>query len=67
VVQRIEDRLGVLLPDGLALIGAQVFHLALNVVDLGELLQGEPGKLAFVGRMQVEEFASGVEGVQNFV
>ena len=29
-------------------------------VDLGELLQGEPGDLDFVCRMQVKEFAPGV-------
>ena len=59
-MQRIEDGLGVLLSDGLALIGAQFLDIALDVVDLGELLQGEPGDLDFVCRMQVKEFAPGV-------
>ena len=60
LVQRIEHRLGVLLPDGLALIGVQLLDLAFDVVDLGELLQRELGDLALVGRMQVKEFAPGV-------
>ena len=59
-MQRIEDGLGVLLPHGLALIGIELLGIALDVVDLGELLQGEPGDLAFVCRMQVKEFAPGV-------
>ena len=46
-----------LLPNALALIGVQLLDLALDVVDLGELLQREPGNLGFVGRMQVKEFA----------
>ena len=60
LVQRIEHRLGVLLPDGLALIGVQLLDLAFDVVDLGELLQRELGDLALVGRMQVKELAPGV-------
>ena len=58
-MQCIKYGLGVLLPNALALIGVQLLDLALDVVDLGELLQREPGKLAFVRRMQVEEFAPG--------
>ena len=46
-----------LLPHGFALSGARLLDLALDVVNLGELLQREPGDLAFVRRMQVEEFA----------
>ena len=57
LVQCIEHRLGVLLPDGLALSGVQLLDLAFDVVNLGELLQREPGDLAFLGRMQVKEFA----------
>ena len=60
LVQCIEQRLGVLLPDGLALIGAQLPGLAFDVVDLGELLQREAGELAFVRCMQVAELAPGV-------
>ena len=60
LVQCIEHRFTVLLPDGLALIGVQLLDLAFDVVNLGELLQCEPGDLAFVGRMQVKEFAPGV-------
>lgn len=41
-MQCIEHHLAVLLPDGLALIGVQILHLAFDVVDLGELLQREP-------------------------
>ena len=58
-MQCIKYGLGVLLPNALALIGVQLLDLALDVVDLGELLQREPGKLALVRRMQVEEFAPG--------
>ena len=47
-----------LLPDHLALVYIQFFDLAFDVVDLGELLQCKAGDLAFVGRMQVEEFAT---------
>ena len=49
-----------LLPNGFALIGAQLLDLALDVVDLGKLLQREAGNLAFVRRMQVKEFAPSV-------
>ena len=37
-----------------------------DVVDLGELLQGEPGDLAIVCRMQVKEFAPGVRQAARF-
>ena len=41
-MQCIEQRLGVLLPDGLALIGAELFYLTLDVVDLGECSSAKP-------------------------
>ena len=56
-MQRIEQWFGVLLPDRLALIGALVFALALDVVDHSDLLQREACNLAFVRRMQIKEFA----------
>lgn len=48
-----------LLPDVLELIGAQLFYLTLDVVDLGELLEREAGDLAFVHRMRVKELSPG--------
>ena len=65
-MQRIEHRLAVLLPNALAQIGVELFDLALNVVDLAELLQREPGELTFVCRMQVKEFAPGVRQAASF-
>ena len=65
-MQRIEHGLGVLLANGLTLIGVQFLNLALDVVNLGKLLQREPGKLAFVGCMQVEELAPRVRQAASF-
>ena len=65
-MQRIKHRLGVLLADALALIGVEVFDLALYVVALGELLQCEACDLAFVRRMQVKEFTAGVRQAADF-
>ena len=56
-MQGIEQRLRLLLPDGLALIGAELLDLALDLVDSRELLQRELGDLALIGRMQIEELA----------
>ena len=66
LVQCIQQWLGVLLPHGLALIGAQVLDLALDVIDPGELLQREAGDLALVRRMQIEELAPGVRQAADF-
>ena len=59
-MQGVQHRFALGLPDLQAHIGIELFDLALNVVDPGELLQSEPGDLALVGRMQVKEFAPGV-------
>ena len=56
-MQCLQDRPGLLLPNGLPLLGPQLFDFALDVIDPGELLQGELGDLALVGRVQVEELA----------
>lgn len=66
LVQRIEHRLAVLLSNLLALIGIEIFDIALDVVNLGELLQREPSYLTLVGRMQIEEFASGMRQATDF-
>ena len=57
-MQGVQDRPGLLLPNGLPLFGVQFFDFALDLIDPGELLQGELGDLALVGRVQVEELAS---------
>ena len=59
-MQRIEHRFGVLLSNALALLGVQLLDLALDVVDLAQLLQREPGQLTFIRRVQVKEFAPSV-------
>jgi hypothetical protein len=41
----------------LALIGAELLDLALDLVDPRELLQRELGDLALIGRVQIEELA----------
>jgi len=51
IVQRIKQWLGPGRRSG--------FLLALDVVDLGQLLQHEPGDLAVVRRMQVKKIAPG--------
>ena len=56
-MQGIEQRLRLLLPDGLALIGAELLDLALDLVDPTELLQRELGDLALVRCVQIEELA----------
>ena len=56
-MQGIEQRLRLLLPDGLALIGRKRLDLALDLVDPRELLQRELGDLALVRCMQIEELA----------
>jgi transposase InsO family protein len=65
-VQRIEQRFSFLLANVLPLFSAQLLDLSLNVVDLGEMLQREPGNLTLVGRMQVEEFAPGMRRTLGF-
>lgn len=65
-MQRIEHRLTVLLSNLLVLIGVQILHLAFDAVDLAELLQREPCDLALVGRMQIEELASGMRQATGF-
>ena len=45
-MQGIEQRLRLLLPDGLALIGRNLLDLTLDLVDPRELLQRELGDLA---------------------
>jgi hypothetical protein len=57
LVQGIEQRLCLLLPDGLALFSAELFDLTLDLVDLRELLQCELGDLALVRCVQIEELA----------
>jgi hypothetical protein len=57
LVQDIKQRLRLLLPDGLALIGRKLFDRTLDLVDPRELLQRELGDLALVGGMQVKELA----------
>ena len=56
-MQGIEQRLRLLLPDGLALIGRKLPDLALDLVDPTELLQRELGDLALIGCMQIKELA----------
>ena len=56
-MQGIEQRLRLLLPDGLAMIGAELLDFTLNLVDPTELLQRELCDLALIGRMQIEELA----------
>lgn len=54
-MQGIEQRIRLLLPNGLALIGAELLDLALDLVNTTELLQRELGNLALVRRVQIEE------------
>lgn len=59
-MKSVQDRPGLLLPNGLPLLGVQLFDVPLDLIDPGELLQGELGDLALVGRVQVEELAPGM-------
>ena len=47
-----------LLTQGQAMFGPQVFGLALDFVDLADLRECKLSQLALVGRIQIEEFAT---------
>jgi hypothetical protein len=59
-VQGVEQRASLLLSYRLSFLGCQVLDLALDLVNLAELLERELGDLALVGRVQFEELAPGV-------
>ena len=65
-MQCVQDRLAVLLPHCQSLFDAELFGLALNLVDLADLRERKLGELAFIGRMQVEEFATCVCQTSRF-
>ncbi len=50
----------------LSLFDAELFGLSLDLVDLADLRECELGELAFVGRMQVEEFSTCVGQASRF-
>lgn len=56
-MQRLGDRPTPRLPDATPLIGIQVLHLALDLVEPGEVLDASLRDLALVGRVQFDELA----------
>ena len=65
-MQGIQERLRPGLTDTLPFVSSEVFDLALNLVDLGNLLQRTFSDLAFVARMQVKEFSPGMRQATDF-
>ena len=61
-MQGIEQRLRLLLPDGLALIGLQRLDLTLDLVDPRELLQRELGDLALVRKRVANPMLTAIGG-----
>ena len=60
VLQGIGERPGLCLAYSPSLVGWQVTHLALDGVQLTDVVQGLFGQRALVGHMQVVELAPGV-------
>ena len=56
-MQGIEQRLRLLLPDGLALIGRKLLDLTLDFVDPRKLLQRELGDLPVICRSKQRPYA----------
>ena len=65
-MQCLGDRPTPRLADAMPLICVKILHLALDLVEPGEVLDACLGDLALVGRVQFDELVPGVCQASNF-